>query len=65
MKGGILNVISQGMFWKILLSPRAMAGAVLAMIMNKKLEILHMVEESRRFDHLQSLLHGGLLCHLR
>ena len=42
-----------------------MAGAVLAMIMNKKLEILHMVEESRRFDHLQSLLHGGLLCHLR
>ena len=41
-----------------------MSGAVVAVIVDEKLEILHVAEEAWRLDHLQTLLHGGLLCHL-
>jgi hypothetical protein len=49
---------------RILLSPWAVAGAVVAVVVDEKLEILHVAEEAWGFDHLQPLLHGGLLCHL-
>ena len=41
-----------------------MSGAVVAMVVDEKLEILHVAEETRGFDHLEPLRHGGLLCHL-
>ena len=41
-----------------------MSSAVVAVIVDEKLEILHMAEKARGFDHLQTLLRGGLLCHL-
>ena len=41
-----------------------MAGAVIAVVVEEKLEIWHVAEKTRGLDHLQTLLHGGLLCHL-
>jgi hypothetical protein len=41
-----------------------MSRAVVTVIVDEKLEVLHMAEEARRLDHLQAFLHGGLLCHL-
>ena len=41
-----------------------MSGAVVAVIMDKELKILHVAEEARGFDHFQSFRRRGLLCHL-
>ena len=41
-----------------------MSCAIIAVVVDEKLEILHVAEKARGFDHLQALLHGGLLCHL-
>jgi hypothetical protein len=42
----------------------AMAGAVVAMIMDEELEILHVAKETWRLDHLKTLLHGRFSRHL-
>jgi hypothetical protein len=52
------------MFWRIFLSAWAVAGAIVAVIMDKGLKVLHVAEEPWGLDHLQTLFHGGLLCHL-
>jgi len=64
-KGGIgLGLFSKQGGLKNLLSPRAMSGAVVAVIVDEELKVLHVAEEARRLDHLESFRHGGLFCHL-
>ncbi len=41
-----------------------MSGAVVAVVVDEKLEILHVAEEARGLDHLQTLLHGRFPRHL-
>jgi len=41
----------------------AVSKAIIAVVVDKRLEILHMAEEAWGFDHLQPLLHGRLSCH--
>ncbi len=41
-----------------------MSRAVIAMIVDEKLKVLHVAEKTQRLDHLQSLLLGRFLCHL-
>ncbi len=41
-----------------------MSRAVITMIVDEELEVLHVAEKTRGLDHLQTLLHGGLLRHL-
>jgi hypothetical protein len=40
-------------------------GAVITMIVDKKLEILHIAEKPWRFDHLKPLVHRRFLRHLK
>ena len=41
-----------------------MSSAVVAVVVDEELKILHMAEKARGFDHLEPFRHGGLLCHL-
>jgi hypothetical protein len=41
-----------------------MPRAIVAVIMDEALKVLHVAEETWGLDHLQALLHGGLLSHL-
>jgi hypothetical protein len=34
------------------------------MVLDEKLQILHVAEEARRLHHLQPLLHGRFSCHI-
>ena len=43
---------------------RTMAGAVVAVVVDEKLEVLHVAKKTWGLDHLQTLLQGGLFYHL-
>lgn len=44
--------------------PWTIVGAVIAVVVDKKLEILHVAEKTERLDHLQLIFPGGSFRHL-